>query len=54
MELSDKEKQVVWHALSVAADRFDEDAKTCAEQPRLQEHFIRQASDTRALLEKFE
>lgn len=55
--LSSHEKHVIWHALGVAADRFDIDAASAAEIPggaRLKEQFERQATETRALMEDFE
>ena len=61
MEFTHDEYQTLTHALAVAADRFDEDAKVMAasnlpehQRKRLVEQFERQARESRALLERIE
>lgn len=66
LKLTDKEQSTARHALEVAAQRFDEDAQVIfceiafAHKPlglaytRVLDQFVRQAEDTRALMEKFE
>jgi hypothetical protein len=49
MHLNQDQKQTLVHALRVAAERFGEDAKTCAFNPRLAEQFVRQAAESRDL-----
>jgi propanediol dehydratase small subunit len=54
--LTEKQVEVVIHALQVAAERFVVDAAVCreADQPRLAEQFEIQARDSRELAERFE
>lgn len=49
-------RSVAAHALRVAADRFDEDAKTATEakQSRLANQFTKQALDSRMLADTLE
>lgn len=51
MRLTDKQWQTVENALTVAAERFKEDAKVCIEagHARLAEQFNIQEADSRAL-----
>lgn len=51
MLLSPQTLQVITHALTVSADRFDEDARVADEAgfPALAEQFRRQAKDSRAV-----
>jgi len=58
--LSDTERQTIFHALGVAAERFEADAKelrrgeTSPGIRQLIEQFERQAKDTRVMLAKLE
>ncbi len=54
--LTTQERQTIWNALSVAAGRYDEDAKAMREAglTRLVEQFERQAADARELIDRFE
>jgi hypothetical protein len=49
-----QERSTAWHALTLAAERFDLDAKVATEtgHPRLAEQFERQAKDSRALADR--
>jgi hypothetical protein len=54
--LTSNERQTANHALLLAAERFDEDAKASREagQARLAEQFERQARESRELAERME
>jgi hypothetical protein len=60
--LTERERQAVWNALRVAAERYDEDARTMAAEAgftdgariQLVSQFERQAAEARELLERFE
>jgi hypothetical protein len=56
IELTDAQRNTIWNALYVAAQRFDEDAQVCREdsQPGLAEQFEKQARDSRELSALFE
>jgi hypothetical protein len=49
ISLTSDEKHTIVHGLTIAAERFDEDAKACAFDARLSAQFIRQAADSRRL-----
>jgi hypothetical protein len=49
------EQSTTWNALRIAAERYEEHAKTCAALPegqRLVEQFERQAKDARKLMDE--
>lgn len=56
MKLTLNQMQIIIHALSVAADRFIENAHTSdmANQPRLAEQFRKQAADSHRVREYIE
>lgn len=54
--LDNQDRGIAVHALRVAADRFDEDAKVAREanQPRLAEQFEKQARESRQLADEID
>jgi hypothetical protein len=49
ISLTGNDKHTIVHGLTIAAERFDEDAKACAFNARLAAQFVQQAADSRRL-----